>query len=134
MGLIKDLFALNRQAKEINRNYDPGAQTRKGLEMMQQLNQTLATQTQAQKLTQTGVAAAGSIIGLTDTGTRINGAPVVRLGLLVEVGGRPPYPVYTELVLPVEASAQAGVGQRVALMIDPENHDNVLVRWGQLVI
>jgi hypothetical protein len=59
---------------------------------------------------------------------------VVRLGLLVEFGGRPPYPVYTELVLPVEASAQAGVGQRVALMVDPENHDSVLVRWGQLVI
>ena len=60
MGLLKDLFALNRQAKEMNRNYDPGAQTRRGLEMMRQLNPTLASSTQAQKLAETGQAAAGT--------------------------------------------------------------------------
>lgn len=133
MGLIKNVFALHKQAKEIDRTWDPGAQMRQGVERMRQMNQTFAVQAQAQHLAQDGVPATASIIDLTDTGTRLNLAPVVRVGLLVERGDRPPYPVWTETILPVQASAQAGVGQRVAVMVDPADPEKVLVRWGQPV-
>lgn len=133
MGLLKDMFTLHRQAAELDRTWDPGAQMRQGVERMRQMNETLATQARAQDLARTGVPATASIIELVDTGTRLNFAPVIRLGLLVECAGRPPYPVRTETVLPVQAGAQAGVGQRVAVVVDPANHENVLVRWGQPV-
>jgi len=84
-------------------------------------------------LTRAGLVATGSVIEMSDTGARIDDAPLIRLGLLVHCGDRPPYPVHTDVLLPRQTSAQAGIGQRVALMVDPENHDSVLVRWGRPV-
>jgi hypothetical protein len=133
MGLLKDLVTLNRQAHEINRSFDPGAQARQGLERMRRMNVILAGQTEALGLTRAGLSATASILGVSDTGTRINDVPLVRLSLLVHCGDRPPYPVHTDALLPVNAWGQCGVGQRVALMVDPENRDSVLVRWGQPV-
>ena len=131
MGLLKNMFALHRQAVEIDRTWDPGAQMRQGVARMRQMNETLTAQARAQELAQTGVPATASIIELVDTGSRLNFAPVVRVGLLVERADRPPYPVTTETVLP--AGTPAGVGQRVAVLVDPDNDTSVLVRWGQPV-
>jgi hypothetical protein len=55
---------------------------------------------------------------------------MVRLSLLVEAGGRPPYPVTCEVLLPLGAGPQAGVGQRVNVLVDPQRPERVLVRWG----
>jgi hypothetical protein len=123
----------DRQTHEINRACHPGTQARPGRQRLRQLNQTLTPQTRVRGLTRAALAATASILELTDTGTRINGTPLVSLSLLVRCGERPAYPVRTEALLPVQAQDQAGVGQRVALMIDPENRDSVLVRWGQPV-
>jgi hypothetical protein len=77
------------------------------------------------------VPGTATIIGMRDTGARLNLQPIVRIDLLVEQGGCPPYPVTRETVLPVYASAQAGVGQRVSVKVDPNDAGRVLVRWGQ---
>jgi len=131
MGMLRDLRALRKQTEEINRNFDPAARMREGMATMARMQSTLAEQTELLDLERIGVPAVGTIVELTDTGSRINFAPVVRLGLLVEVADRPPYPVTRNVVLPVNASAQAGVGQRVAVLVDPEVPDRVLVRWGR---
>ncbi|MFI5915337.1 hypothetical protein [Dactylosporangium sp. NPDC051541] len=130
MGFFKDVRKLQQQANEISRTYDPAAQMRAGMAQMQQAQQSLQTQTADLELQRTGTPGAATVLALADTGTRINMVPLVRLTLLVEHGGRPPYPVTTETMLPLHASAQAGVGQRVSVLVDPQRADRVLVRWG----
>ncbi len=131
MGFVNNLRAIRKQAKEIDKTWDPGAQMREGLARMQQMNQVMAAQTEALELERVGVPATGTVIALTDTGSRLNFNPVVRLSVLVEHGDRPPYPVTKDVILPVQATAQACVGQRVALLVDPADPQQILVRWGQ---
>ena len=130
MGLFGDLRRLQRQSNEISKSYDPAAQMRAGMAQMQQIQQSMQAQTDDLELLKTGTPGTATIIGLVDTGTRVNMQPMVRLDLLVEVAGRPPYPVTREVLLPLGASAQAGVGQRVSVMVHPQQADRVLVRWG----
>ncbi|MFG2041223.1 hypothetical protein [Dactylosporangium sp. NPDC048998] len=130
MGLFGDLRRLQRQANEISANYDPAAQMRAGMAQMQQAQQTMQAQTEDLELLRTGVPGEATIIGLADTGTRVNMQPMVRLSLLVEAGGRPPYPVTRDVLLPLNASAQAGVGQRVTVLVHPQQPERILVRWG----
>ncbi|WP_238010716.1 hypothetical protein KZZ52_39515 [Dactylosporangium sp. AC04546] len=130
MGLFGDLRKLRQQANEIDRTWDPAAQMRAGMAQMQHVEQQMRAQTADLELVQTGVPAAATIIGLADTGTRVNLEPLVRISLLVEVADRPPYPVTREVMLPLHASAQAGVGQRVSVLVHPQQPDRVLVRWG----
>ena len=130
MGLFGDLRKLNQQANEINRNHDPGAQMAAGMAQMQQMQQSMQRQTEDLELLRTGVAGEATIIGLADTGARINMVPMVRLNLLVEPQGRPPYPVMLETLLPMHAMAQSGTGQRVNVLVHPQQPNRVLVRWG----
>ncbi|MEV8513730.1 hypothetical protein [Dactylosporangium sp. NPDC051484] len=127
MGLFGDLRRLQRQANEMSANHDPAAQMRAGMAQMQQ---TMQAQTEDLELLRTGVPGEATIIGLADTGARVNLQPMVRLSLLVEAGGRPPYPVTREVLLPLNASAQAGVGQRVTVLVHPQQPERILVRWG----
>ncbi|MEV6931173.1 hypothetical protein AB0M46_42710 [Dactylosporangium sp. NPDC051485] len=130
MGLFGDLRRLQRQANEIGANHDPGAQMRAGMQRMQQMQQSMQAQTEDLELLRTGTPGAATVIGVADTGARINLQPMVRLDLLVEVDGRPPYPVSREVLLPMGAGPQAGPGQRVAVVVDPARPDRVVVRWG----
>jgi hypothetical protein len=129
VGFFGDIGRLRRQADEISRTYDPAAQMRAGMAQMQHVQQSLQAQTAGLELQRTGTPAVATIIALADTGARINLTPMVRLTLLVEPDGRPPYPVTTETMLPLSASARAGVGQRVSVLVDPQRADRVLVRW-----
>lgn len=133
MGLFGDLRKLNQQARAIDATFDPAAQMRAGMAAMQQAQHSMQAQTADLRLEQTGTPGAAMILALFDTGTRINMVPLVRLNLLVEYDGRPPYPVTVETMLPLHASAQAGIGQRVSVKVDPHRADRVLVRWGMPV-
>jgi hypothetical protein len=130
LGLFGDLRKLNQQANEISRNYDPAAQMAAGMAQMQQLQRSMEQQTEDLELLRTGTPGEATIIGLADTGARINMVPMVRLNLLVEVQGRPPYPVLLETLLPMHAMAQSGIGQRVKVLVHPQQPARVLVRWG----
>ncbi|HTJ33425.1 MAG TPA: hypothetical protein VL738_09360 [Dactylosporangium sp.] len=130
MGLFGDLRRLQKQANEISANYDPAAQMRAGMAQMQQMQQSMQAQTADLELLRIGTPGAATIIGLADTGARVNMQAMVRLDLLVEVGDRPPYPVSRETLLPLGAAAQTGVGQRVNVMVHPQQPERVLVRWG----
>lgn len=130
MGLFGDLRRLQRQANEISAGHDPAAQMRAGMARMQQMQQSMQAQTEDLELLRIGVPAEATIVSLADTGARVNLQPMVRIGLLVEPADRPPYPVTREVLLPLNASAQAGVGQRVRVLVHPHQPERVVVRWG----
>jgi hypothetical protein len=78
-----------------------------------------------------GLAGTGTIIDVIETGSVIEGVPVIWVTLLVECADRLPYRVQADALLPRHAQAQARIGERVALLIDAGNDHRVLVRWGR---
>jgi hypothetical protein len=133
MGLVSGLRALHRQANALNRNFDPAGQMRAGMGSMQAATAALQQQTAAMDVLRTGIAGTATILSLVDTGTRINNDAMVTLHVLVQVDGRPPYPVSATMTVPFHAGPQAGPGQRVAVMVDRVDPQIVVVQWGHPV-
>jgi hypothetical protein len=133
MGVVNGLRALHRQASELNRNFDPAGQMRAGMASMQAATAALQQQAAAMDVLRTGIAATATILSLVDTGMRINNDAMVTLQLLVQIDGRPPYPVSATMTVPFYAGPQAGPGQRVAVMVDRADPQVVVVQWGHPV-
>jgi hypothetical protein len=132
MGLFKSLRQIEKQAKELGRGHDPVAQMRGGLASMQAATSMLAQQNATAHLAHTGLTGSAMITALRDTGTRLNEMPMVELGLLVTVEGRPPYPVSLQCVVPLVGMSKLGHGQQVAVRVDPVRPQSVAVMWGEL--
>ncbi|WP_229404513.1 MULTISPECIES: hypothetical protein [Micromonospora] len=131
MGFLSSLRDLRRQADEIDRTYDPGAQLRQGLAAMQQMRQQLAGQQATAHLATTGTPATATIVGLRQTGGYVNHAPLVEIRLMVTPADRPPFPAtHTGLVPPVYLG-QLRPGGTVAVRYSPADPNSVAVVWGQ---
>jgi len=127
MGFFKDINTLKKQAKEIDKTWDPGAQMRAGKDRMAAAQEMLAQQTAVMSLSTTGETAEAQIVASRDTGTQINLQPVLELDLLVMRQGQPPYPATVRQMV---ANAQLGLvapGSTVSVRIDPANPSTVLL-------
>ncbi|MEO5873631.1 MAG: hypothetical protein ABIS86_15305 [Streptosporangiaceae bacterium] len=131
MGMIRSLLQINKQAKEIGKTYDPVAQARNGLQMMQAATAQLAQQNSTAHLAVTGAPGSATILRVTDTGTRINHEPMVELELLVTFGARPPYPVTLRSVVPIIAQGRLSPGQVVAVRVDQAQPHQAVVMWAE---
>jgi hypothetical protein len=127
MGFFKDINTLKKQAKEIDKTWDPGAQMRAGKERMAAAQEMLAQQTAAAQLATTGETAEAQVVASRDTGTQINLQPMLELDLLVMRQGQPPYPATVRQVV---ANAQLGLltpGATISVRVDPANPSTVLL-------
>lgn len=127
MGFLKDINTLKKQAKEIDKTFDPGAQMRAGKERMAAAQDMLAQQTAVAQLVTTGETAEAQVVAARDTGTQINLQPVLEIDLLVMRQGRPPYPATVRQLV---ANAQLGLvapGAMISVRIDPANPSTVLL-------
>ncbi|HEY5014044.1 MAG TPA: hypothetical protein VIK61_15275 [Acidimicrobiia bacterium] len=127
MGFLKDINTLKKQAKEIDKTFDPGAQMRAGKERMAAAQEMLAQQTAAAQLVTTGETAEAQVVAARDTGTQINLQPVLEIDLLVMRQGQPPYPATVRQLV---ANAQLGLvapGAMISVRIDPANPSTVLL-------
>lgn len=131
MGLFSSMRDLHRQAKEIEKTYDPVAQAVQGRQMMQAMTQQLAEQNAAAELRYTGLAATATLTAARDTGSRLNHQPLAELDLLVMVPGRPPYPVTLRTVVPVIGMGAMQPGRALAVWVDPAQPQRVVVAWEQ---
>ena len=131
MGIFGDLRTLKKQADEIGKNFDPAAQMRSGMASMQAATAALNQQAAAATVHQTGQPGTATILSVVDTGTRVNHDAMVTLQLLVELPGRPPYPVTTTALIPYLAIARATPGNRVAIAVDPTNPHTVALDWNR---
>ena len=85
MGFLKDVRKLNKQAKEINKTFDPAAQMRQANEMMKQ-------QTAQMQLATSGTPATAIVNALRDTGAMVNHQPMVEADVTVMPPGGAPFP------------------------------------------
>jgi hypothetical protein len=127
MGFLKDINTLKKQAKEIDKTFDPGAQMREGKQRMAAAQEMMAQQTAAMQLATTGEDATAQVVAARDTGTQINLQPILEIDLLVMRDGQPPYPATVRQMV---AQAQLGLiaaGSTVSVRVDPANPATVLL-------
>jgi hypothetical protein len=80
---------------------------------------------QAERLRLHGVRATGRVQSLSPTGMSINDVPQVMVQLVVELPGQMPYQATSKLLLSNPAMLMPGA--QVALRVDPQNPNNVLL-------
>jgi hypothetical protein len=131
MGMFRSIRQINKMAKETRKTWDPVAQTRNGLQMMQNANAQLAQQNATAHLAMTGTPGSAMILNVRDTGTRINFEAMVELDLLVTVGTQPPYPVTLRSVVPVIGQGRLTPGNVVAVRVDQTQPQLAVVMWAE---
>ncbi|ROO86115.1 hypothetical protein EDD29_3678 [Actinocorallia herbida] len=129
MGFFKSLRQLQRQSADIQRDWDPAAQMRAGMAQMQAATASLAQQNATAHLAHTGLPGSGMVTAVRDSGTRMNGQPLVTLDLLVTVPGRPPYPVTVQCVVPLIGLPRLAPGQDLQVRVDRARPESVAVIW-----
>ena len=130
MGFFKDISKIKRQAKELDKTFDPGAQMRQAKEALASVGQMMEQQTAAAQMAVSGEPATAQVSATRDTGTFTNIQPVLDLSLLVFHGDRPPYPVTLRQVVPVAQLARLAPGNTLAVKVDPARPELVWIDWG----
>ncbi len=131
MGLFKDLGDTKRQAKELSRNA-PGTGAR-----LSEMNQKMAALTSSLEASTVGLAARpeGSapvevqVLSVEPATGYVNGDPVVRVTVLVLMGGAPPVPATQSIVVPALQVHRLSPGVRLAALVDPRNIEAFVLDW-----
>ena len=128
MGFIGDLNKLNKQAKEINKNFDPGAQMRDALAQMRAVNESM---TDASKAMTDGVPGSAQVVAVGPTTGTMNMNPMMRVELLVTPQGGMPRPVSRDLVVPLQHLGRVVVGGTLPVLVSPSDPEALAVMWDQ---
>ena len=129
MGFFKDVRKLQKQAKEIEKTWDPGAQMAQTMQAMQSASAMMEQQTVAARLATSGDPASAQVNLARDTGQMLNMQPVVELSLLVFLEGQPPYPVTIRQIVPLTAMGRLTPGSRLAVKVDPQARETIWIDW-----
>jgi len=79
------------------------------------------------RLLKTGIRGTGTILSVTETGTRINNQPLCKIELQVEIPGQPAYVATAKKVISYFQITQYQSGTQVYLMVDPTNHQKLQI-------
>ena len=129
MGMFRSMRQLQKQATEINKNWDPGQQMQDGMARMQEAQQFMAQQTQAANIAATGVDATAMITGVTQTGAMVNFQPTLQIEMTVMRAGSPPYPASVTQVVEQVFLTKAVAGASVPVKVDPEDPNSIWINW-----
>lgn len=133
MGLFKSVRDLQKQANEINKHWDPGAQLEQAQAQMAAAQQVMAQQTAAASAAATGVDATATILAVRQGAGMVNFQPMIAVDLMVSRDGAPPYPVTVEQVIAQTHLARAQAGTSVHVKVDPANPASVWIDWDRAV-
>jgi hypothetical protein len=135
MGLFKSSRDLMKQSKEIQKNWDVGAQLENAQAQMAAANQTMADMTAqanaAANAMENGIDATATITVVRQGAAMVNFQPVVEVDLTVLPDGLPPYPVTVKQVVPQVQLAQVQPGTNVRVKVDPDDPSSVWIDWAQ---
>jgi len=129
MGFFKDVSKLKKQAKELDKTWDPGAQMAQTMQAMQSASAMMEQQTVAANLAANGEPASAQVNLARDTGQMLNMQPVVELSLLVFLEGQPPYPVTLRQIVPLTAMGRLTPGSRLSVKVDPQAPETIYIDW-----
>ena len=119
MGMFKSMRDLQKQANEINKNWDVGAQLEDAQSRMADAQELMAQQTAAANAAATGIDATATIVAVRQGPGMVN---LIEVDLTVlPDGGLPPYPVTVKQVIPQVNLVQAQPGAGFHVKVDPNN-------------
>lgn len=126
MGIFGDVSKIMKQAKEIDKTFDPGAQTRDATARMREMNASMEAATKA--LTEGGPGTAQIMnVGMT-TGS-MNVDPIMPLDLLVIQEGLPPRPVKISLAIPFSQLHRVVPGAVLPVRIGADDPNAIVIDW-----
>lgn len=130
MGFFKDLHAVNKLGKEINKNWDPAAQLAQAQVAMAEANATMqAMAARVNNVTAAnGTPAVATVTAARQTGQYVNMQPLVQLDLLVQGPGGMPAPVIVAEIVPQLHLHRLQPGSRLAVRVGQVPSD-VVVDW-----
>lgn len=79
------------------------------------------------RLLKIGIRGTGTILSVTETGTRINNQPLCKIELQVEIPGQPVYVATTKRVISYFQITQFQQGTQVHVMVDPANNQKLQI-------
>jgi hypothetical protein len=126
MGFFKDVRKLQKQGKEIDKNFDPGAQMADAKSRMADAMQTMQDQTKAANLAATGVDATATIGAIRQTGQMINFQPMCEIDLMI-MGEGPPRPVTVSQVVQQVQIPMIQPGKTLHVKVDPNDPQSVWI-------
>jgi hypothetical protein len=129
MGMFRSMRQLQKQANEIQKDWDPGAQMAAGMEQMRAAQEHMAQQTQAANIAMTGVDATATITGVTQTGAMVNFQPTMQIEMTVLPDGLPPYPASVTQVVEQHFLVKAVPGASVPIKVDPNDPGSIWINW-----
>ena len=84
---------------------------------------------QRSRLAQIGVSGTAKLLEITQTGTRVNNQPLIKLRLLVSLPDRPPYTAVHHEIIPMVRLSQLVPGRDVPVRVDPNDLALMAVAW-----
>jgi hypothetical protein len=132
MGLFKSVRDLNKQAGEINKNWDVGAQLEGAQAQMADANEMMAQQTKAANAATSGVEATAVVAAVRQGTGMVNFQPIIELDLTVMPEGLPPYPVTVKQVVPQVQLAQVQAGANLHVKVDPNDPSAVWIDFARV--
>jgi hypothetical protein len=79
------------------------------------------------RLLKTGIRGTGTILSVTETGTRINNQPLCKIELQVQLPNQPVYVATTKRVISYFQITQFQQGTQVQIMVDPANNQKLQI-------
>jgi hypothetical protein len=131
MGFIGDLNKLNKQAKEIGKDYDPGAQMQDALSRMKAVNESM---TEANQAMTDGLPGTAQVVAVGPSTGMMNMNPMMQVDLLVTAQGGMPRPVSKQMVVPMQHLARLQVGATLPVMVSQSDPNGVAIMWDQPVV
>lgn len=131
MGMFRSMRQLQKQANEIQKDWDPGQQMADGMARMREAQAFMAQQTEAANIAATGADATAMIAGVTQTGAMVNFQPTLQIDLTVMPDGLPPYPATVTQVVEQMFLGKAVAGASVPVKVDPENPGSIWIDWAR---
>jgi len=119
MGFFKSVRELNKQGKEMSRNWDVGAQLADAQSSMAAANQMMAQQTAAANIAATGLDATATVAAVRQGGGMVNYQPMVEIDLTVMAPGGMPYPATVSQVVQQVHLARLTPGSTLKVKVDP---------------
>ena len=126
MGFLGDVHRLKKQAKEIDKTWDPGAQSREAIDKMRALNESMEQATQAMT---DGVPGTAQVVTVGAAAGAVNMNPILPIDLLVTQGGGMPRPVSLQLVVPIAQLARLFPGATLPVLVSPSDPNVVAIAW-----
>ena len=128
MGFIRDLNKLNKQAKEIRKDWDPGKQMSEAMGRMQAINESMEEANQALA---DGVPGTAQVVTVGATTGAVNMNPMMRVDLLVTPENGVPRPMSKDLVVPMQHLGRVAAGATLPVLVSPTDPDALAIMWEQ---